>query len=113
MGNIVCCIIFGFFIILGIVDVIKFLIFNMFELSKCMDEKILDKKLTVPVEINSENIEYITRSAFIQNAWNKDSAITEIICPEINNETSEIFSILCKDCSYLKMQNNKLTTNST
>ena len=113
MSSIVCCIIFGFFIILGIVDVIKFFIFNMFKLSEYTYEKILDRKLTVPEEINSENMEYIIRSALIQNAWSGNPVITEIICPEINNEESTMLNILSKNCSYLEIKNNELITDST
>ncbi len=104
MSNIVCCIVFGFFIILGIVDVIKFIILNMFDFSKQSNEK-----LTIPSKVDSENIECIIRNIIIQNAWTENSDKTEIVPSDINEEAHRILYMLSKDYPHLKTKNHAYT----
>jgi hypothetical protein len=109
VSNIVCCIIFGFLIILGVVDVIKLIVLNMFDFSKQTDETSQSQKTNLPVKIDSENIEHIIRSVLIQSAWNKNSNETKITCPNIGNETHKILSILIKDYPNIKVEDHILT----
>lgn len=77
MYDIVCCIIFGFFMIIGISNTIYFLIKNFFKFDK-LDNQILDK----------ENAEYIIRSSKYCNINYKihDKTDKEIkfICDKLN-----------------------------
>lgn len=100
MSNIVCCIIFGFFIILGMVDAIKFIILNMFDFSKQSNETLM-----LSEKVDSENIEYVIRNILIQNAWTQNSDKIELILPNISDETYKILSILYKDYPHLKTEN--------
>lgn len=77
MYDIVCCIIFGFFMIIGISNTIYFLIKNFFKFDK-LDNQILNK----------ENAEYIIRSSKYCNINYKiqDKTDKEIkfICDKLN-----------------------------
>ena len=89
MSTVVCCIIFGFFIILGIVQTIEFLILKTFALPKNLN-----------IEINSENAEFIIRSKITQSAWRGETDSIKIIYPnhEINHEVKKICNFICKNC---------------
>lgn len=90
MSNIVCYIFFGFFIIVGISDVIEYLLTRFFKIENLNS-----------YEIDSENIEYISRAILLQSYKNKNRKFTLNIKNDSNDELYKIYSVLCKDYSKL------------
>ncbi len=90
MSNIVCYIFFGFFIIVGISDIIEYLLTHFFKIENLNS-----------YEIDSENIEYISRAILLQSYKNKNRKFTLNIKNDSNDELYKIYSVLCKDYSKL------------
>ncbi len=90
MSNIVCYIFLGFFIIVGISDIMEYLITRFFKIENLNS-----------YEINSENIEYISRAVLLQNSKNKNRKFTLNIKNDSTDELRKIYSVLCKDYSKL------------
>lgn len=90
MSNVVCYIFFGFFIIVGISDVIEYLLTRFFKIENLNS-----------YEIDSENIEYISRAILLQSYKNKNRKLTLNIKNDSNDELYKIYSVLCKDYSKL------------
>ncbi len=82
LGNIICCIIFGFFVILGVSELITAIVFHFF------------KTTTTPETICAETIEYVLRSNLFLNQSNKHSPSARIIVDENNDkEVTKIYKI--------------------
>lgn len=111
MNNIVCCIIFGFFIILGMVDTIKFFIIYMFGSQKITDKNSYFSETASDVKLTCDNAEYTIRKMLIQGAFIGSHCAKKIILPDSKDETYQILSILCKDYPcYLEAKNHVLFT---
>ncbi len=90
MSNIVCYIFFGFFIIVGISDIIEYLLTRFFKIENLNS-----------YEIDSENIEYISRAILLQSCENKNKKFTLHVKNNSTDELYKIYSVLCKDYSKL------------
>lgn len=90
MSNIVCYIFFGFFIIVGISDIIEYLLTRFFKIENLNS-----------YEIDSENIEYISRAILLQSYKNKNKKFTLNVKNNSTDELCKIYSVLCKDYSKL------------
>lgn len=86
MSNVVCYIFFGFFIIVGISDVIEYLLTRFFKIENLNS-----------YEIDSENIEYISRTVLLQSYKNKNRKFALSIKNDSTDELCKIYSVLCKD----------------
>ena len=94
MHHIICHVLFGFFIILGICDVIIFLMSKIFKSSK------LKKTYTffIPVKDHMENIEFIIRSMMFKLRFLHPFLNFKIILIDngMDSETKIICHNLCK-----------------
>ena len=73
MYDIICCIIFGFFVAIGIADILQFLFKSFFKYDKYKNQ--------IPTE---DNIEYILRSAKYNHATYEPSDIPSKNSEEFN-----------------------------
>lgn len=95
MYQIVCCIIFGVFIIVGISDIIDYLIYNFFdEKSDFYSEKIF----YIPINGHKEDIEFIIRNIILELKKAHKIYTSKIIFVDcgMDKETRKICEILCK-----------------
>ncbi len=95
MYQIVCCIIFGIFIIFGISDIIYYLIYNFFNEKNDFQPK---KTYYIPIQGHKEDIEFIVRTVMSELKKTNNihtSKITFIDCG-MDKETRKLCDILCK-----------------
>ena len=95
MYHIVCCIIFGFFIILGISDIIDSLIYNFFNEKNDFSPQ---KNFYIPIQVHKEDIEFIVRTVLLELKKANNIHTSKIIFIDcgMDKETRKLCDILCK-----------------
>ncbi|MGN1043280.1 MAG: hypothetical protein ACI4PR_00550 [Acutalibacteraceae bacterium] len=98
MYQIVCCIIFGIFIILGISDIINYSIYNFFNEKNNFHS---EKTFYVPINGHKEDIEFIIRNIILELKKAHKIYTSKIIFIDcgMDKETRKICEIFCKNYS--------------
>ena len=109
MNNVVYVLICAFFIIFGIVDLIRFFIFSGLKTLK--DQ--FSIFIIIPVKGHQENMEYLIRNAVAQLKWTSHSCESKVICLDLgmDDETKKICEIFCSDYSCLELRKVNIENN--